>query len=34
MREVTPETVKVHYFGWGSKWDTDLPRREGINAKV
>ena len=34
VREVTPETVKVHYFGWGSRWDTDLPRKKGINPKV
>ena len=35
VREVTPDTVKVHYFGWGSKWDTFLPRRKGAtNSKV
>lgn len=28
IREVTPDTVKVHYFGWGSKWDTILPRHK------
>jgi len=27
VREVAPDTVKVHYFGWGSKWDAILPRR-------
>lgn len=26
VREVSPTTVKVHYFGWGSKWDAVLPR--------
>jgi hypothetical protein len=29
VREITPDTVKVHYFGWGSKWDTILPLRKG-----
>ncbi|KAL7518675.1 hypothetical protein ACHAWX_003486 [Stephanocyclus meneghinianus] len=33
VREVTPETVKVHYFGWGSRWDGELPRRKGIGTK-
>ena len=27
VRELTPDTVKVHYMGWSSMWDTDLPRR-------
>lgn len=29
VREITPDTVKVHYFGWGSKWDGILPLRRG-----
>ena len=27
VREVGEDTVKVHFVGWGSKWDTTLPRR-------
>jgi len=34
VRELTPETVKVHYFGWGPRWDTEIPRRKGTNAKL
>ena len=34
VREVSEDTVKVHYFGWGSKWDGKLPRRKGTNSKV
>ena len=35
VREVKPDSVKVHYMGWGSKWDAVLPRRKGsINSKV
>lgn len=34
VKEVTPETVKVHYFGWGSRWDGELPRRKGVGNKV
>ncbi|KAL9189843.1 hypothetical protein ACHAXT_009518 [Thalassiosira profunda] len=34
VREVTPATVKVHYFGWASKWDADLPRRKGTDSKL
>eukprot|EP00804_Cyclotella_cryptica_P029210 CCRYP_011647-RC/>CCRYP_011647-RC protein AED:0.05 eAED:0.05 QI:124/1/1/1/1/1/6/1079/1337 len=33
VRELTPETVKVHYFGWGSRWDGELPRRKGMGTK-
>lgn len=29
VREITPDTVKVHFFGWGSRWDAELPRRKG-----
>lgn len=24
----------MHYFGWGSRWDGELPRRKGIGTKV
>lgn len=34
MREVKPDTIKVHYFGWGSKWDAELPRKSGSGSKV
>jgi len=34
VREVKPDTIKVHYFGWGSKWDYELPRRQGTKSKV
>jgi len=34
VREVKPDTIKVHYFGWGSKWDYELPRRQGTKNKV
>lgn len=34
MRDVTPETVKVHYFGWGSRWDAVLPRKSAANSKL
>lgn len=26
VSEVKQDTVKVHYFGWSSKWDTELPK--------
>jgi hypothetical protein len=26
VREVSDDTVKVHYFGWASKWDFTLRR--------
>lgn len=29
VREVTEDTVKVHYFGWASRWDATLPKRRG-----
>ena len=25
VREIKNDTIKVHYFGWGSKWDAELP---------
>ena len=34
VREVKTDTIKVHYFGWGSKWDTELPRRKVSGSKV
>lgn len=34
VREVTPDTIKVHYFGWGSKWDTVLPKKQVAGSKV
>ncbi|KAL3781972.1 hypothetical protein ACHAWO_004785 [Cyclotella atomus] len=34
VREITPDTVKVHFFGWGSRWDAELPRRKGSTKKV
>jgi hypothetical protein len=34
VREVKPDTIKVHYFGWGSKWDVELPRKSGSGSKV
>ena len=33
-RELTPDTVKVHYFGWASKWDGLLPRYKHVGSKV
>jgi hypothetical protein len=33
VREVTTDSVKVHFFGWGSKWDTILPLRKGSAAE-
>lgn len=27
VREVTDDTVKVHYFGWASKWNATVRRR-------
>jgi hypothetical protein len=33
VREIKTDTVKVHFFGWGSRWDAELPRRKG-SAKV
>lgn len=29
VREVKPDTLKVHFFGWGSRWDAEVPRRKG-----
>ena len=26
VRDVTDDTVIVHYFGWASRWDSRLPR--------
>lgn len=31
VREVTDETVRVHYLGWASKWDAVLRRRRDCN---
>ena len=30
--DVKSETIKVHYFGWGSKWDVKLPRTNGSSS--
>lgn len=27
VREITEDTVKVHYFGWAQKWDATIRRR-------
>ena len=32
VREVTDDTVKVHYFGWSSRWDATLKRRRNGKA--
>lgn len=32
VREVTDDTVTVHYTGWASKWDTKIRRRMTDNA--
>jgi hypothetical protein len=32
VREVTEDTVKVHYLGWNSKWDSTLKRRRNGKA--
>ena len=34
VTELTPKTVKVHYSGWGSRWDGELPTRKGVGNKV
>lgn len=34
VREVDEDTVKVHFVGWGSKWDTTLPRRRREGSAV
>lgn len=34
VRDIKPNSVRVHYFGWGSKWDAELPRRSGSGSKV
>jgi len=32
IREVTADKVKVHYFGWASKWDATLPRYKNVGT--
>lgn len=32
VREVTEDTIKVHYLGWASKWDSTLKRRRNGKA--
>jgi len=34
VRELAPDSVKVHYFGWGSRWDGTVPRRKGGPKKI
>jgi len=34
VREVGEDTVKVHFVGWGGKWDTTLPRRRREGSAV
>ena len=34
VRDIKTNSVRVHYFGWGSKWDAELPRRSGSGSKV
>lgn len=32
VREVTDDTVKVHYLGWASKWNATIRRRMDVEA--